>query len=257
MKTIMNSTLGFIHSLGLNDLSIHADFLVAKRKGKLVKLSAYLGEPERARENIEQFKNVECPFLIKPLEILKINDEYILVSEYHKEISFEKFLSSKSEITVSETLAIVKKLATALMVLHNLDLIHGNIQPSSIFFSNDKPMISDLANCISSEIQLDLDEKGNTITKPQESRNKLGYLAPELFSDSSSNIKTDIYSLGIIIFVLSTRQISVPEFISDSDLVNLNDFIRVLVQKSTHKDPLKRLDSSDLLSNINFLLPDK
>ena len=96
---------------------------------------------------------------------------------------------------------IISQLCTGIKEIHNKKIIHRDLKPENIFLNDDMNIkIGDFG------ISKQLDSfKTHIITK-----NRAGtdyYIAPEIINDGTFNEKSDIYSLGCIIYELFTLNI--------------------------------------------------
>lgn len=221
-------------------------------------------------------------FFIEGEIISKINKEFpeapvVRVYEYGRDkekslgipfISME-FLKGKSLLSliknkevgpIEHKMFIIKQVAHALKAAHSLGIVHGDITPDNIFILNgDRVVLIDFGVALQthdSYKNMDASITGKPL-----------YMAPEHISGSSVDGKSDIYSLGVILFMMIT---GVPPFQAGNphDVVrmhqenpvpqiqiNIDEEIKNLVFKLLEKDPQKRPSSSELemiLNNLKF-----
>lgn len=113
-----------------------------------------------------------------------------ILMEYIDGITLEEFISQK-RLTENLAYKIINELCDALQYLHSKQIVHRDIKPSNILIThngyNVKLIDFSLSDCDSYEI----------LKNPAGTRH---YLAPEATDPKASlDIRTDIYSLGIVI----------------------------------------------------------
>lgn len=115
----------------------------------------------------------------------------------------EAYLGSQSLLDVSpikdieEGYDILKQLTSAVKHLHHLKIVHRDLKPENVFYNNQIVSLNDFD--ISKNIIKKSDAKQDTRIL-----GSVGYASPEQYGFSTSDERTDIYSLGILINVLFT-----------------------------------------------------
>ena len=107
------------------------------------------------------------------------------------------FLLEGALFTPKETQGIVKQLCQALWVLHSMAAVHRDIKPENVILRGKEAVLIDFdaARLHKPGAQADTQVLGTT-----------GFAAPEQYGLSQSDVRTDIYSLGVLINVLLTGE---------------------------------------------------
>lgn len=158
------------------------------------------------------------------------------------------------ELRTGEAVEIIKKVASALAWSHGKDLIHRDVKPANVLFSEDgSPVLSDFG--IAKTMRQDttrMTALGVAIGTPT-------YMSPEQASAKDLTPKSDQYSLGVMFYEMLTGrppydgksafeiaskhiQASIPELPAD-----VRHFQHV-INRMMAKDPAERFDSMDELS---------
>jgi serine/threonine-protein kinase len=101
----------------------------------------------------------------------------------------------------AETVRIITRLAPALDEAHKLGVIHRDLKPDNILFDHrNEPFMTDFGIAKLSEERGSLTTGGLIIGTP-------GYMSPEQANGDELDGRSDIYSLGIIIFEMLTGKL--------------------------------------------------
>ena len=143
--------------------------------------------------------------LIKHPNIIGLRDYYedkksiYLVTEFCSGGDLITFIEKNSKISEKTAAKIIHKIAEGIKYLNIFGIVHRDIKPENILFSEENDIkslkIIDLGIC-------------KTLTYGQMASNPLGtngYMSPEIYLHKEYSFKTDIWSLGIILYCLITQ----------------------------------------------------
>lgn len=152
---------------------------------------------ELQRNEIEILKVCQHPSIIRLLDIFENETDIYLVMEYMKGGDLFDYLQRR-DFTVSESLAcnIAHQIATAIFYLHSYGVAHRDLKPENIIVSDD-----------SGNPEIKITDFGlSKIVGPKETSKEpfgtLSYAAPEILQGLPYAKAVDVWSFGIILFLL-------------------------------------------------------
>ncbi|ACL05283.1 serine/threonine protein kinase [Desulfatibacillum aliphaticivorans] len=171
--------------------------------------------PSLARDaaNLEQFKReiqiarlVKHPGMVPVYNMMRLKGRVCMEMELLRGMTLKQYLHSQGRLSLSLAAKIGTKIAGILQACHKNNVIHRDLKPQNIFLTKDgRVRILDFGIAKMTAVN-DLTKTGVSLGTPE-------YMAPELFAGSSSDPRTDLYSLGIILFEMIAGR---PPFQGDS-----------------------------------------
>jgi len=124
-----------------------------------------------------------------------------LVMPRLKGVSVAQVIERVGYLSVRQTLWIVRQVAEALDALHRHAWLHGDVKPENI-------MLSPHGHVTLIDLGFALRKSEAMLTELRTVRGTLNYLAPETMTSAyCSNERSDIYSLGIVLFQMLTGRL--------------------------------------------------
>ncbi|MFI3230297.1 MAG: protein kinase [bacterium] len=125
-------------------------------------------------------------------------DIYYIVMEYVEGYNLKQIIKNKPQFPNDEILIISMQIANALEVAHNASIVHRDIKPQNILVTEDGEIkVTDFGIARIST--------SNTITV--ETMGSAHYFSPEQARGAYVDARTDIYSLGIVMFEMVTGEL--------------------------------------------------
>ena len=204
---------------------------------------------EKEAEILSKF---ESRYIVKYYDCERVNNKFYILMEYCDGINLKEFIEeyrAKNELINQNLLnKIIKQICLGIKVIHSKNIIHRDLKPENIFMNSKKEIkIGDFG------ISKQLDSyKKYTMTV-----NKAGtqdYTSPEIIRKGIYNYKTDIYSLGCIIYELFTLRNYYLDKLSD-EIKNINETIydhrwQNIIKSSLIPDYNKRLNINQIYELI-------
>jgi predicted Ser/Thr protein kinase len=121
-----------------------------------------------------------------------------IVMEYIEGTTLDSEISSSAERSISTTLELVKQVAQALDYAHSQGIVHRDIKPANIIITPDsRAKITDFGVAKLAVTQL---------TMPGEAIGTPSYMSPEQITGEHLDGRSDLFSLGIILYSMLVGQ---------------------------------------------------
>jgi predicted ATPase/signal transduction histidine kinase/tRNA A-37 threonylcarbamoyl transferase component Bud32 len=164
-------------------------------------------KPERIvrfRREYETLKGIDIKGVIKVFDFESFKNSYAISMEDFKAESV-KLILEKKKLTLSEFLKLTIKITEILNQLHQLNIIHKNINPSNILWNEESGELKLIDFGISAVLSHEI----ATIQNPNEFEGTLSYMSPEQTGRMNRTIdyRTDMYSLGITFYEMMTGRL--------------------------------------------------
>jgi serine/threonine-protein kinase len=146
-------------------------------------------------------KALDHPGILKIIPVEQKSRPYI-VMEYVKGQTLDRLMQSVGLLPVSDTLKIACRICDALEYMHNHGVIHRDLKPSNIMLCDDGSLrIMDFGIAKKEAMRrITFGGFSPTMGTPD-------YMAPEQIKGKRGDQRTDIYSLGAILYEMLTGQV--------------------------------------------------
>lgn len=206
---------------------------------------------KRFNREAQAATSLDHPNIVNIYDVGEENDIYYIVMEYVKGMTLKQYIQRNHYIPIEKTLHIMEQVTSAIDHAHQHGIIHRDIKPQNILIDeNENVKITDfgIATALSA----------TTITQTNSVLGSVHYLSPEQARGGMANKKSDIYSLGIVMFELLTGRLPFSgESAVSIALKHLQTMtpsvkrwnssvpqsVENIVLKATAKDPFHRYDS--------------
>jgi len=135
------------------------------------------------------------PNIVEVYDVGDDNGQYFIVMEYIDGKNLKDLLKKRGKLTVSEVVDIMSQIADGLSVAHDSYIIHRDIKPQNIMIlENGLVKITDFGIAMAMN--------ATQLTQTNSVMGSVHYLPPEQASGKGSTLKSDIYSMGILMYEL-------------------------------------------------------
>lgn len=140
------------------------------------------------------------PNIVSIYDVGQEDDIYYIVMEYVKGCTLKEYIKDKGKINYVETLNIVRQIALALEHAHKNGVIHRDIKPHNILMTED-------GNVKVTDFGIARATSSTTVTNMGKVMGSVHYFSPEQARGGYTDHRTDIYSLGIVMYEMLTGKL--------------------------------------------------
>ncbi|ORE12157.1 kinase-like protein, partial [Rhizopus microsporus var. microsporus] len=196
-------------------------------------------------------------YIHKPCTILVYNNKALAIANHSERNSLCNFLKSEKP-NFLERLKLAEAIICGLIYLHCHNLVHCNLTSSCVILDeNNTPKFRSAGL-----VRVGVDNTANNSV----SENAVRWMAPELLTGSPPSFKSDIFSLGVILWeILANGSYPYKELVDNASISEMvlmgyrnlfpKDVLpsyRKLVENCWQNDPDDRPKSIELLSIMHF-----
>ena len=140
------------------------------------------------------------PNIVEMYDVGEDNGKYYIVMEYVEGKTLKSLIKKRGALTLPEVIDIMLQLTSAISCAHDSNIIHRDIKPQNVLIKEDGIVkITDFG------IAMALNS--NELTQTNSVMGSVHYLPPEQANGKGATLKSDIYSLGIVMFELLTGKL--------------------------------------------------
>lgn len=154
----------------------------------------------RFRREAQAVASLSHPNLVGVYDVGQENDTHYMVMEYVEGSTLKEMIVSRGALPVEEAVRIASQICDALDHAHQNQIIHRDIKPHNILIGkNGRVKVTDfgIARAVTS----------TTITHTNAMLGSVHYFSPEQARGGITGEKSDIYSLGIVLYEMVTGEL--------------------------------------------------
>ena len=217
--------------------------------------------------------SLDHPGIVKVFDFDEVKGSLFIVMEFISGSNLSQWLSDQRAancwISLGDAVELVRQVSLALQHAHECGVLHRDIKPANIMIKKQpadrlayRPVITDLGLAKLAE--------GMHITQAGESMGTPAYMSPEQAMGDKVDARSDVYSLGILLYQLAVGQLP---FASKTPSEAIRDHtqkppppptaiqpgfpaeLEKIILKALEKDPGKRFQSAaELAQNLESFL---
>ena len=180
-----------------NDKILDRKFAIKVLRGDLANDEKFIRRFQREAQSVA---NLSHPNIVEVYDVEEEEGQHYIVMEYIEGKTLKQLLQKRGSLTLSEVIDIMLQLTDGLAHAHDAYIIHRDIKPQNIMIQDDG-----LVKITDFGIAMALN--ATQLTQTNSVMGSVHYLPPEQANGKSSTIKSDIYSLGILMYELITGSV--------------------------------------------------
>ncbi len=204
------------------------------------------------------------PNIVEIYDVGEDDGDYFIVMEYVDGKNLKQLLKKRERLTTAEVVDIMLQITSAMGAAHDSLIIHRDLKPQNILIKDDGEIkITDFG------IAMALN--ATQLTQTNSAMGSVHYFPPEQANGKGATLKSDVYSLGIMMYELLTgvlpfrgdnaveialKHLKEPIPSIRAELPEIPSSIENIITKATAKNPKNRYANAnemhdDLLTALN------
>ena len=203
---MINDRYEIIRSIGEGGMAnvYLAQDTILDRKVAVKILRGDLAEDEKfvrrfQREAISA-SSLNDPNIVEVYDVGEDDGKYFIVMEYVQGLTLKQLIKKRGSLTLPEVVDIMLQLTSAVAHAHESYIIHRDIKPQNVIILEDgRVKIMDFGIAVALN--------AGEFTQTNSVMGTVYYIPPEQANGGAATIKSDIYSLGILMYELVTGHV--------------------------------------------------
>lgn len=248
--------VGKIGTGGMSDVYKALDLTLGRNVAiKVLKpeFSEDLNFVTKFRTEAQSAAGLEHPNIVNIYDVGSEKGMHYIVMEYVEGITLKTYIEKKGQLSFKEAVSIAIQVGRGIEAAHNKGIIHRDIKPQNIIISTEgKVKVTDFG----------IARAANSNTISSDVMGSVHYSSPEQARNGFVDGKSDIYSLGIVMYEMVTGRVPFDgdttvavaiqhlqeEMVSPSAYApNLPISMEKIILKCTQKNPDRRYESMTAL----------
>ena len=213
------------------------------------------------RTEAQSAAGLEHPNIVNIYDVVSERGMHYIVMEYVEGITLKTYIEKKGQLSFKEAISIAIQVGRGIEAAHNKGIVHRDIKPQNIIISTEgKVKVTDFG----------IARVANSNTISSDVMGSVHYSSPEQARNGFVDGKSDIYSLGIVMYEMVTGRVPFDgdttvavaiqhlqeEMVTPSAYApNLPISMEKIILKCTQKNPDRRYASmTALLSDLRKAL---
>lgn len=186
----------FGSALLVEDTAVHEEIV-------LKFLHAHLAETEQAIKRfireLRYARRITHENVIRIFDFLTFGESNAISMEYFESHALSAYLQSKVKIAPRTSLKLIRSICNGMAVAHRAEVIHRDLKPANILVNQEG-----LLKIVDFGLAAAADHEDSRVTRSGAMVGTPAYMSPEQIRGDELDIRTDIYSLGVIMYEMFT-----------------------------------------------------
>jgi eukaryotic-like serine/threonine-protein kinase len=212
---------------------------------------------KRFHREAEAATSLNHPNIVSIFDVGEDNGIYFIVMEYIEGKTLKDKIRELGVIPVPRAIRIMEQIASAIAHAHESHIVHRDIKPHNI-------LIDPMGNAKVTDFGIAIAATSATITHTNSILGSVHYFSPEQARGSVVNAKSDIYSMGIVLYEMVTGSLPfsgdspvsvalkhLQEKLPHPKLINgsIPQSVENIILRALAKDPKKRYENAKEFAN--------
>ena len=230
------------------DTILERDVAVKILRGDLANDEKFV---KRFQREAKAASSLNHPNIVEMYDVGEDDGNYFIVMEYVNGKTLKTLIKKRGVLSLSETIDIMLQLTSGIACAHDRYIIHRDIKPQNVMILEDgRVKITDFGIAVALN--------SAELTQTNSVMGSVHYLPPEQANGSGATVKSDIYSLGILMYELLTGKLpfkgenaveiaikqmkdKIPNIIEQNP--NVTQSVENIVLKACAKNPQNRYET--------------
>lgn len=155
---------------------------------------------KRFQREAKAASSLNHPNIVEMYDVGEDDGNYFIVMEYVNGKTLKNLIKKRGALSLSETIDIMLQLTSGIAVAHDSYIIHRDLKPQNVMILEDgRVKITDFGIAVALNSM--------ELTQTNSVMGSVHYLPPEQANGNGATVKSDIYSLGILMYELLTGKL--------------------------------------------------
>ncbi len=199
---------------GMGEVYLAEDTRLERHVALKILLTEVAHDQDRIRRFVQEAKAASAlnhPNILTVYEVGNFENSRYIVTEFIKGKTLRERMKSEP-LTLRETLDVALQIAAALSAAHEAGIVHRDIKPENIMLRDDGLVkvldfgLAKLTEKRNEAVEAEAETRALVRTAPGTIMGTVAYMSPEQARGRQTNARTDIFSLGVVIYEMFAGQ---------------------------------------------------